>query len=243
MNLREPVALRCPSCASPLIPGDLGASRGFIQCSHCGTALTLGSPEATSNPSNDSAGRTRSRQEIPLPTSLQVTRVGDNLEIRRRWFTPAVLFLVFFCIAWDSFLVFWYSKAVGGNAPWIAIVFPLVHVAVGVGLTYSALASLFNSTVITVRRADLTIRHGPFPWAGNLTLERGQIDQLYCRRHQRQQRHGTATFHEVWLKSRDGRTRKILGNGIDLDQALAIEQQIERALGIPDRQVPGEIER
>lgn len=243
MSHREPVALRCPSCASPLTPGDLGASRDFIQCSHCGTALTLGRPEANPPPPNTAPDRPRPRPEIPLPTSLRVTRAGDAVEIRRRWFTPAVLFLVFFCVAWDSFLIFWYSMAVRGNAPWIAVVFPLIHVAVGVGLTYSTLATLFNSTVITVRRADLSIRHGPFPWAGNLSLERGQIEQLYCRRTQRQQRHGTATFHEVWLKSRDGRTRKILGNGIDLDQALAIEQQIERALGIPDRPVPGEIER
>lgn len=243
MSHREPVVLRCPSCASPLAVGDLGASRDFIQCSHCGTALALGGPETAAAPPDPAAERPRPRPEIPLPTSLQVTRVGDALEIRRRWFTPVVLFLVFFCVAWDGFLVFWYSMAARGNAPWIFILFPLIHVAVGVGITYSTLATLFNSTVITVRRGSLAIRHGPLPWAGNLNLERGQIDQLYCRRTHRRNRHGTATFHEVWLKSRDGRTRKILGNGIDLDQALVIEQQIERALGIPDRPVHGEIER
>jgi hypothetical protein len=40
-----------------------------------------------------------------------------------RWFTPSVIFLVFFCIAWDSFLIFWYSMAFNSkHVPWIAVV-------------------------------------------------------------------------------------------------------------------------
>jgi hypothetical protein len=29
----------------------------------------------------------------------------------RRWFTPAVLFMAFFCVFWDGFLIRWYAIA------------------------------------------------------------------------------------------------------------------------------------
>lgn len=233
----DPIALRCPSCASPISMGDLDRSREFLKCSHCGTALALASPK------NEPAANPRARPEVPLPASIQVEREADGVVIRRRWFTPSVLVLVIFCVAWDSFLVFWYSMASSTDAPWIMTVFPIGHVAVGVGLTYSALATLFNSTRISVTRSGLTIRHGPVPWMGNVEIARSDIDQLYCRCIVRNQGDSRTQRYEVWLKERAGRGRKLLGAGLDLDQALAIEQQTERAMGIADRPVPGEVER
>ena len=100
-----------------------------------------------------------------------------------RWWTWAHLFLVFFCIAWDGFLVFWYAMALfapsKGGFQWIAVLFPICHVAVGVGLTYFLIASALNRTVLTLDAHELRVRHGPIPWLlGNRTIERKRIHRL-----------------------------------------------------------------
>ena len=54
------------------------------------------------------------------------------------------------------------------GTPLIAFLLPIAHVAVGVGLTYYTLTRLMNRTRIEVSRDELTIRHGPLPWRGNM---------------------------------------------------------------------------
>jgi len=162
--------------------------------------------------------------------------------IRRRWFTPMVLFMVFFCITWDSFLVFWYSQA-GANAPLMMKLFPIVHVAAGVGLTYATLAGLVNTTTIRVENGRLSIAHRPLPWAGNREIDCGDIAQLYCKEHVRRGRHGPQVGYELWMKRTDHKVLKLLGAGDDPDQALFLEQRLERELKLVDRPVAGELPR
>lgn len=232
----QPSILRCPSCASPLKAEDLDAARTYARCSHCGTLMSLAQVDLPPS-------EWQPRPDVGLPDGLVVERQGGTLEIRRRWFTPALFFLLFFCVAWNAFLVFWYSIAFSTRAPWIMKVFPLAHVAVGVGLTYSVVAGFLNRTCIRAGEGLLTVRHGPVPWFGNHTLPVPGIDQLYCRRRTRSNRNGHSILYEVWIRTHDGKTRKLVGNDLTEDQALAIEQQIERALRIRDRHMPGELER
>lgn len=90
-----------------------------------------------------------------------------------------LLGLIFFCIAWDSFLVCWYSVAfTQPDTPWIMIVFPIGHLAVGVALTYSTIAGLFNSTHIYADQHVVTIKHGPVPWWANKELNGKDIRKL-----------------------------------------------------------------
>jgi hypothetical protein len=235
--MNTPVLLKCPACGSALAAKDLDPDRGLAKCAHCGALMALAPPASGS-------GGFRARPDIPLPPALRMTEVADGLEIRRRWFTPAVLFLVFFCVVWDGFLLFWYGIALTTRAPLIMSLFPLLHVAVGVVLTYSTVATLFNTTRIRLTWKDLSIVHGPLPWPGNRTIPRPEIDQLYCRRlTSRSSDSGPTSRYELWMTTKEGQARKLLGAGLDEQQALFVEQRVERALGIADRTVAGEIER
>lgn len=235
--MNAPVLLKCPACGSALAAKDLDPARSLAKCAHCGALMSLAPP--TVGP-----GGVRARPEIPLPPALRVTELPDGLEIRRRWFTPGVIFLAFFCVAWDGFLVFWYGIAFKTGAPLIMSLFPLIHVAVGVGLTYTTLATIFNTTRIRLTWNDLSVTHSPLPWPGNRTIPRQEIDQLYCRRFvHRSSDSGPTTKYEVWMNTTDGKAKKLLGANLDEQQALFVEQQIERALGIPDRPMAGEVER
>src|SRR5258706_16415190 len=89
--------------------------------------------------------------ELGLPEKLEIVRHGLYLEIIRKWFGKQFIFLTAFAIFWDGFLFFWYSNAVTrGNL--VALLFPVLHLGVGFGLTYYVIAVWFNrSTFMSAR--------------------------------------------------------------------------------------------
>jgi hypothetical protein len=198
----------------------------------------------------------RRRAEVPLPKGLSVQReepagIGfgeaagrGKLVILRRWFSPKYVFLLFFCVVWDGFLLFWYSIVFsqGGEGPAVIMgLFPLLHVAVGVGLTYSTLAGFLNTTTLTVEDDLLRVRHRPVPWIGNRDLRVADLKQLYVREHVSRSRNGTSTTYRVHAVLDGGNDLKLLSGLEDASQALYVEQQIERHLGIVDEAVGGEM--
>ena len=181
---------------------------------------------------------------MALPTRFTVDRRADHLAVRWRWFTPIALFTLFFCFAWNGFLVGWYGLATQGDAPAgvdiVMLLFPLGHVAVGVGLSYWTLAHLFNHTVVTVSQGKLAVRHGPLPWRPQPTLATRDIEQLYCTRKVTHGKNGTSVSYALRAVTRDHSGLLLLAGFTDLDQALWLEQEIEGLLDLRDRPVAGE---
>jgi hypothetical protein len=228
---------------------DMNLERLVAKCRDCHAIMSFARAVDRAEGAGDVTSR-RQRPPVPLPAGLRAEDRGKGLRIVRRWFSPVFFFLLFFCIAWDSFLVFWYAISFGnfGEAPgpvwWLMVIFPVAHLAVGVGLTYFTLAGFLNQTTIDVDPFRLRIRHGPLPWFGNCTLPAAEIDQLYCQ--EKTRRHdngGCITAYGVNAVTKGGRQVKLMSTLEDQDQALFIEQQIEQCLGIEDRPVGGELAR
>ena len=239
--MSTPTALRCPSCASNLKAQDIDTARGLINCSYCGALMNLVAPSPSSGAPVPPAFVPR--PEVPLPPRIRLAKTERGIELGWRWFTPVLFFLIPFTIAWDAFLLFWYSMAGSIDAPWIMVVFPLAHVAVGVGLTYFVIASLLNTTRITVAARALEVRHGPMPWRGNAVFERAQIEQLFCKRKETRGKNGPHVTYELWISLRGPRALKLVSNGLEEEQVLYLEQRIESALGLTDRPMAGELPR
>ncbi len=120
----------------------------------------------------------------------------------------------------------------------MAILFPLLHVAVGVGLTYTVIAGYLNQTFITLDNANLTIRHAPIPWFGNRIIPIDTIRQLYCKAG-KIQKNNNATY-ELWVAFNQGDAKCLLSLD-DPDSVRFLEQQLEAKLGIPNERVAGEL--
>ena len=91
----------------------------------------------------------------------------------------------------------------------------------------------------------LSVRHGPLPWRGNLDLPTDGIEQLFCQNKLRTNRDSdghttTSRQYEVHAVIH-GQKQKLLGGLHEADQALFVEQRLERFLGIEDRSVSGEM--
>ena len=119
--------------------------------------------------------------------------------------------------------------------------FGLLHLAVGIGMTYSTIASFVNRTEVKLAGGTLTVRHGPMRWGGNHTLSVDDILQFYCsdRTHTNRQRHWTS--YQLNVLKKDGTKLVLLGGLNEREEALFLEERLEEKLGIAPRQVPGEL--
>jgi hypothetical protein len=234
--MAAPTALQCPSCSSPLQQQAFDLEQGLAKCSYCGALMSLPASAPRQPPF-------RERLPLALPERMDLHATPYGIVLTRRWFSLTVLFLVPFCVVWDGFLVFWYTMAVKGGAPLIFKLFPLVHVAVGVAITYYTLASLINKTRISIERGEVVITHSPLPWFGYRRIPGVMVDQVYAKMHVTHGKNGPRTNYQLWFLNTTGKHEKLHANGLTADQALYLEQQIEKALGIRDRAVPGELPR
>ncbi|MBI2901727.1 MAG: hypothetical protein HYY17_16200 [Planctomycetes bacterium] len=232
MNLE----LRCPSCATVIPATDVDLPSGTAKCRECNAVFAFRADGKPKEPPPE-------RNPVPLPAGFRMESDSSRLLISRRWFSPVHVFLVPFTIAWCAFLVFWYSMGIAHGAPWIMFVFPIAHVAVGVGLAYFTAAGLLNRTRLEVSRGLLRIVHEPLPWTGGKVLRAGDLRQFFCREHRHSGKHGPYLRYSVNAVNVTGAVVPILEKLEQAEQALFVEQRIEEHLGIRDRPVPGELPR
>jgi hypothetical protein len=180
--------------------------------------------------------------EIGMPDKIDLRQMGSDLVITRKWFGLKTLMMTAFVIFWNGFLIFWYSKAMQGGELMVKL-FPLLHVGVGVWLTYYALAGYVNKTYIRINYEKISVRHRPMPYWGHKTILSRDIKQLYTKEKiSRSSKRQTVTY-EVHALTQSGRSMKLVPYMETSEQALFVEQEIEKFLRIKDKPVRGEISR
>ena len=231
--------LQCGGCAAAIEAKDIDLAKSLARCSFCNAVMDLGRREGAAG------GRFAEveRPEVRLPERFVAGKDAEGTFVRWRWFTPVSLFLLVFAIGWNGFLVFFLAMAAKGGAPPVFFLLPIIHVAVGVGIGYAALLGLFNSTTVRVARGVLRVRHGPLPTFTNRELKRSEVEQLFCARKDGTSRQGPTVSYQLRAVLKSGKAITLLKGLTDLDQALYLEQRIERELGIKDAPEAGEVPR
>jgi hypothetical protein len=171
---------------------------------------------------------------------LEINQSHFALDISLRWMSPGAYFLVFFCLFWDGFLVVWYSIALSsGETSAEFILFPLLHVAVGIGLTYYTICLFVNSTHISADERNLSVQHGPLPWPrGNKEIATRDISQLYVKESVSDK--GQRSY-SLLARTQTGEDVKLIsGIMVAAEKLLMLEETIENYLGIIDQRVTGE---
>lgn len=227
-------AVLCPNCRAPYTGEKLSASARLARCDYCGSRF------AVDDRMREIESVRGDFEKMHRPKSIRIEDDLDEWRLTRRWFHPMAFFLLFFCIAWDSFLIFWYSAVSGGGpASWIAILFPIAHVAVGLGLSYFTLALFLNRTRITLRRDELSVSIGPLPWRGSCSFDSRDIEQLYCMQIDGKKSDSKPSY-QVRVRFSKGPDRILVRGMLELEVAQYIERAIENKLDLAPYAVEGE---
>lgn len=237
------VRLTCESCGAPIPAADINVEKLVAKCGRCDSVFAfdprLGHPTRTPRRRPPMPrGITVESGEPPLSTAegyrtAAAPRERGPLVITRRWFRPLHVFLLVFAICWDGFLVLWYVLGLSTGAPIAMLLFPLLHVAAGAGVTYAALTGLVNRTVLRVEGGKLTVRHEPLPWIGNVEIETARLRQLYLRRRTHRTKNGGMYYTwNVQAETDALEAITILARLHDREQAEYIEWAVEEHLGI-----------
>ena len=238
--------VQCPNCGTMLRSDDMNLATMAAKCRRCDSLLDL-KPLLSTAGADGHRTPAAERPIIPTPPGFRIAETQLGLRIVRRWFASGLFMSALFCIAWDSFLVFWYYMAFTQPGPgpwnWIMIIFPVGHVAVGIGVTYSTLAGFVNDTRISVEDGQLTVRHGPLPWPGNRSFQTVDIDQLFTEQNTHRAKGGQTFTYRLCAVMKDGRKEVVLSGSDEIDHILFLEQRLEAELGIKDRPVAGEVPR
>jgi hypothetical protein len=237
----ELMELNCKKCGAPIQSEDINLDLGMARCTHCGTVFSLkGLPQERAP---DKPTTNYPRAAVAMPKRIEIFDSGDGLRIQYHWFSPKYIFMIIFTVFWNGFMLVWHGIALSSGA-WFMSLFGLLHTAVGLGLGYSTLAGFLNTTTIWVGLDFLEIRHHPLPWPGSKRLLAEEIEQIYCKENVSQSRNGGASYsYEVYAILRNAAKEKLLGGLNEVEQALYIEQELERYMRIQDRPVRGEIPR
>lgn len=241
--------ITCPTCGAAPPGVDVDLERGIGKCRYCSALFDISDQLAAVS----GAAIQRRRAPVPMPAAVRVI-ASPAIEIEpgyrdaparrppvtivRRWRESSAYVIALFCVFWNAFLVFWYRITV--DAPIIFKLFPLIHVGAGLYMTYRTLATLLNTTTITVGDDELSVRHHPLPWPGGLRVPAAELAQLFTEEQITETKNGVSRSYHLGAVLKDGTKQRILANLPEPDQALFLEQQIEERLGIVDVEVGGE---
>lgn len=232
----------CQICQAEVEPSNIDLTRNISQCDRCGEIFNC-ADQLDAIVSFGSSAPVPGRPEVSLPQNFKVAHGNGGLLITIKWMSPAMFALLFFCIIWDGFMIFWYILTLG-NKIWVMAAFGIPFALVGIGLTYSTILGFVNRTEILISHEKLTIQHLPLPCCReSKEILSAEIAQLYTMRHVSHSDNGTSTTYDLRMKTTHGKDQTLIKNLSEQDHGLYIEQQIERFLGLADEAVPGEVER
>jgi len=174
------IQIHCTNCGALVSAEDINIKAMVGKCNDCDHVFSITPP--SSYPPIDGVGGEGQYSSSPPARPKNITKEigpGGELYLKKHWFNTKLFFLLFFCIAWDAFLIFWYSTAlIQPGTPWVMIIFPIGHVAVGVGLTYYVICGFLNTTHIFADELSVIVNHRPLPWLGNREINAKDVRRL-----------------------------------------------------------------
>lgn len=213
----------------------------IITCSHCGSLHDMPSSSVnhtrdttTSGQINNEPAARVERQEVALPSQFNTQRKAGGMDIT--WPVGGLMQGVVLLI-------------IAGAFAYVALTQGLSFLLLAsVGIVYFAAVRTLNQHRIRIDSARLRVTQGPLPWPGTRKLDVSDIEQLFSTEYETRVEKGNDSERRFEIQKSYKLSANTRGNGqvtllrglSDPLQALWLEQEIERSLGIRDKPMPGE---
>ena len=184
--------------------------------------------------------------ELVLPKKFTLDFFDQYMHITLSWFGKKTILATLFAVIQIGICLIILNNVSDGfltnNSSLLDNLIPWVFAISGLGFLYYALATWINKTHVYVSKNAIEIKQKPLPWFGNKRLETKNIKQLYSRKNissSSSNNQSTISYHlhVVSIDEDDMRLLKVE----NAEQALFLEQEIEKYLGIKNLRVRGEI--
>jgi len=170
---------------------------------------------------------------VTLPDHIRSTQDGSTLVLDVHWYHPVLWFLA-------ALLACFCKLALSSDLIWLFGT-PMIVVAYGI------VAGFFNHTRIAIGSGGVDVRVGPMPWPGTRRLEASEIKQVFSQKVPMSLGRGNVVpglfTYSVGVITPQDRKVWLISGLPDPKVALHIEHLIESAIGIKDRDVPGELDK
>ena len=169
---------------------------------------------------------------VAIPESISIICEGVVLVIKRRWYNSSVYRLLCFAIFWNGFMINWNIIAIATET-WSMAVFGIIHDLVGLYLMYNVVLTFVNSSYITVQDGRITVVSRPFRgWKAPSSVDTTNIREFRCRRNVSVGRRSVTTNFDVHALDANRIETVIIGELATLNEALFLEQELEKHLGL-----------
>jgi len=191
----------------------------------------------------DPQGVTQKVAELNLPKKFTLNFYPDHMHITLSWFgaktVGATLMAIFLSGAAYMFLSS--GSVTSTGSPLMIKLLPWIYTISGLGFLYYTLTTWLNKTHIFVSQNAIEIKDKPLPCFSNKRIETKNIKQLYSKEVLSNSTSGNRrSSYELHILSFGEDDMRLL-NVETSEQALFIEQEIEKYLGIENLKVRGEI--
>ncbi len=229
------IQIICPNCQQQVGANDVNIASTIAKCSHCNHLFHI---EDQLQQSDDLSTSSPAKKQLnmPMPKGIETYEWGGELHIEQKWRHWLYLIFGIFSLPWLGAVAAWMWLA-----PFPLSLFGMIHGTVGLIFLYIGITGWLNVTHINVNQYDLSIQHKPLWWFGNKTIPTSNIKQVYCQVNIKRNKGSETRNYDVFVMTQDDKSIKILSQLMKKEQALYIEQAIERFLQIENTPVSGAI--
>lgn len=227
------VQLDCPNCTTAIRYDDINIEKMVAKCSKCNSVFSFDKQITLPG---------RQKTEILLPDGVDALHLFSELDIRISWRKSLSGFFLFFTIFWNAIVLPMALFALASGA-YEMLIFMSIHIFIGVSFLYYLIATLVNTTYIIVDDYNLTIEHRPLkvPFYPRRDIPASEIDQIFTDKYVAGKTNGRPNYaFAIQALLKNNEKVKLLKSLKHPDQALYVEQEIEKFLKIKDRPVENE---
>ena len=223
------MSIVCPHCNAIVLENAIHYPTKTARCSHCDYEFSV----ARLLQNDEDRKKVEMVYDIPKPARINQYVDGNMLVITRTWERGQGLFMLLLSIPFLIASIAIFGAFLSGT--WLVIIHLIVFpIATGFQIRMG-LQNFLNVTTIQIDPLDITVQHAPIP-AFVSAFGSQDIIQVYVKREYYSKRE----VFDVKLVMETGQHQTLIKHLPNSVQALYIEQEIEKFLGIVDAPVRGE---
>lgn len=230
----------CRQCGTKILSANIALNKMIAKCDNCDAVFSFADMYEEEHRKPKTASNL---EEISLPKNMIIRNNKTSLIIERKWLDGTTIFVTLVAIVWNTLMWVVFIPIftdIFATIPFFIFLILIMGMVFGALAIYGALAGWLNTTIIRVDKHILSIAHSPIPILnGNKHIRPTDIEQLYTKERISHSQGGTFTRYELHIILYDGQQQALLRN-LESEQALFIEQEVEKFLGIENRPVRGE---